>query len=110
MKGGLIAGLGAIVLIVIGFWLFIIVVKVAVKLIGFAIILGLAAALYFWVKSKFGGSKTAIARRIKHTPRLMSPFAARWSIKSNSYVREHVTAEVLLLRENSAQKVTRRSL
>jgi hypothetical protein len=55
MKGGIIAGLGAIVLIVIGFWLFILVVKVAVKLIGFAIILGLAAALYFWVKNKFGG-------------------------------------------------------
>jgi len=31
------------------------VVKVALKLAGLAIILGLGAALYFWVKNKFGG-------------------------------------------------------
>jgi hypothetical protein len=55
MKGAIVAGLGTIVAIVVAFWLFILVVKLTVKLIGIAIILGLAAALYFWVKNKFGG-------------------------------------------------------
>jgi hypothetical protein len=55
MKGGIIAVLGTVVAIVVAFWLFVIVLKVAFKLIGLAIILGLAAAAYFWVKSKFGG-------------------------------------------------------
>ena len=55
MKGGIIGGLGVIVAIIIGFWLFVVVIKIAFKLIGLAIILGLAAAAYFWVKGKFGG-------------------------------------------------------
>jgi uncharacterized membrane protein len=55
MKEGLIAGLGVVVAIVIAFWLFIVVVKVALKLIGLAIILGLAAVIYFAVKNRIGG-------------------------------------------------------
>ena len=55
MKGGILAGIGTIVAIVIGFWLFIIVLKVTVKLIGLAIILGLAAVAYFAVKKRIGG-------------------------------------------------------
>ena len=55
MKNGLLAGLGAIVAIVIGFWLFIVVLKVAFKLIGLAVILGLAAVIYFAVKNRIGG-------------------------------------------------------
>ena len=55
MKGGILAGAGAIVAIVIAFWLFFIVLKIAVKLIGLAIILGLAAAAYFWIRNRFGG-------------------------------------------------------
>jgi hypothetical protein len=55
MKGGIVAVLGTILAIVVGFWLFVVVIKVAFKLIGLAIILGLAAAAYFWVKGKFGG-------------------------------------------------------
>ena len=55
MKQGLLAGLGAIVAIVIGFWLFIVVIKLAFKLIGLAIILGLAAAAWFAVKKRIGG-------------------------------------------------------
>jgi hypothetical protein len=55
MKGGIVAGLGTIVAIVVAIWLFVVVVKVAFKLIGLVIILGLAAAAYFWVKNKFGG-------------------------------------------------------
>ena len=55
MKGGILAGLGVVVAIIIGFWLFVVVIKIAFKLIGLAIILGLAAAAYFWVKGKFGG-------------------------------------------------------
>jgi hypothetical protein len=56
MKEGIIGGIGVIVAIIIGFWLFVFVIKIAFKLIGLAIILGLAAAAYFWVKGKFGGS------------------------------------------------------
>jgi hypothetical protein len=55
MKGGIIAVLGTILAIVVGFWLFVVVIKVAFKLVGLAIILGLAAAAYFWLKGKFGG-------------------------------------------------------
>ena len=55
MKGGLVAGIGTVVAIIVAFWLFVVVVKVAFKLIGLAIILGLAVAAYFWVKGKFGG-------------------------------------------------------
>ena len=55
MKGGIIGGLGVVVAIIIGFWLFVVVIKIAFKLIGLAIILGLAAAAYFWVKGRFGG-------------------------------------------------------
>ena len=55
MKGGVLSGIGAIVAIVIGIWLFVVVLKVAFKLIGLAIIVGLAALAYFWVKNKFGG-------------------------------------------------------
>jgi hypothetical protein len=55
MKGGLIAGIGAMVAIVIAAWLFIIVVKVALKLMGVAIILGLGAAAYFAVRNRIGG-------------------------------------------------------
>ena len=55
MKGGILAGVGAIVAIILAFWLFFVVLKVVFKLIGLAIILGLGAAFYFAVKSKFGG-------------------------------------------------------
>jgi predicted membrane-bound spermidine synthase len=55
MKGGILAGLGAIVAIVVAIWLFVVVVKVALKLIGLALILGLAAIIYFVVKDRIGG-------------------------------------------------------
>jgi len=55
MKNGILGGLGAIVAIIIAFWLFIFVVKVAFKLIGLAIIVGLAAVIYFAVKNRIGG-------------------------------------------------------
>jgi hypothetical protein len=55
VKGGILAGIGAIAAILVAIWLFVVVVKVALKLIGLAIILGLAAVLYFAVKSRFGG-------------------------------------------------------
>jgi hypothetical protein len=55
MKNGILAGLGAVVAIVIAFWLFIVVVKVALKLIGLAIILGLGAAAYLAVRNRIGG-------------------------------------------------------
>jgi hypothetical protein len=55
MKNGLLAGLGVLLAIVLGFWLLILVVKVTLKLIGIAIILGLGAALYFAVRKKLGG-------------------------------------------------------
>jgi hypothetical protein len=55
MKNGILGGLGAIVAIVIAFWLFIVVVKVAFKLIGLAIIIGLAAFIYFAVRNRIGG-------------------------------------------------------
>ena len=55
MKGGLITGIGAIVGIIIAIWLFVIVLKVTFKLIGLAIIIGLAAFIYIAVKNKFGG-------------------------------------------------------
>jgi hypothetical protein len=55
MKGGILAGIGAVVAIVVGVWLFVVVLKVALKLIGLFIILGLAAALYFAVRNRIGG-------------------------------------------------------
>ena len=55
MKGGLIAGIGAVVAILIAAWLFIVVVKFTLKLIGLAIILGLAAVAYFAVRNRIGG-------------------------------------------------------
>jgi len=55
MKNGILGGIGAIVAIIIAFWLFIFVVKVAFKLIGLAIIVGLAAVIYFAVKNRIGG-------------------------------------------------------
>jgi hypothetical protein len=55
MKGGILSGIGAVVAIVIAFWLFIVILKVTVKLIGLAIILGLAAIIYFAVKDRIGG-------------------------------------------------------
>ena len=55
MKGGIVATVGPLLVIVIAFWLFIIVLKVTVKLIGLFIILGLAAALYFAVRNRIGG-------------------------------------------------------
>jgi predicted membrane-bound spermidine synthase len=55
MKGGILAGIGAVVAIVVGVWLFVVVVKVALKLIGLFIILGLAAAVYFAVRNRIEG-------------------------------------------------------
>jgi predicted membrane protein len=55
VKGGVITGLGAVVGIIIAIWLFIIVLKVTFKLIGLAIIIGLAAFIYIAVKDKIGG-------------------------------------------------------
>jgi hypothetical protein len=55
MKNGLLAGLGVVLAIILAFWLFILVVKVTLKLIGLAIIVGLGAAIYFAVRNKFGG-------------------------------------------------------
>jgi hypothetical protein len=55
MKNGILGGLGAIVAIVIALWLLIVVVKVAFKLIGLAIIVGLAAIVYFAVRNRIGG-------------------------------------------------------
>jgi len=55
VKGGILAGLGAVVAIVIAFWLFVVVVKIAFKLIGVAIIIALAAIIYFAVKNRIGG-------------------------------------------------------
>ena len=55
MKGGIVATVGTLLVILIGFWLFIIVLKVTFKLIGLALILGLAAVVYFAVKNRIGG-------------------------------------------------------
>jgi hypothetical protein len=55
MKGGILAGIGAVVAIIIAAWLFIVVVKLTLKLIGIAIILGLGAAVYFAVRNRIGG-------------------------------------------------------
>jgi hypothetical protein len=55
MKGGILAGIGAVVAIAVAIWLFVVVVKVALKLIGLFIILGLAAAVYFAVRNRIGG-------------------------------------------------------
>ncbi len=55
MKGGILAGLGAVVAIVIAAWLFIVVVKITLKLIGLAIILGVGAFIYLAVKNRIGG-------------------------------------------------------
>ena len=55
MKGGIIAGIGAVVAIVIGIWLFFVVLKLTIKLIGLAIIVGLAAVAWIWLRNKFGG-------------------------------------------------------
>jgi hypothetical protein len=55
MKGGIVAGIGALVAIVLAAWLFIVVVKVTLKLIGIAIVLGLGAFLYFAVRNRIGG-------------------------------------------------------
>ena len=56
MKNLLLIAIGIVVAIVVGFWLLIFMVKLAVKLIGLALIVGLGAALYFGVKSRIGGS------------------------------------------------------
>ena len=55
MKGAVIGGAGAVVAILLAFWVFIFVVKVAMKLIGLAIIVGLGAFLYVAVRKKLGG-------------------------------------------------------
>ena len=55
MKGGIVAGIGAVVAIIIAAWLFIVVIKVAFKLIGLAIIVGVGAFIYFAVKNRIGG-------------------------------------------------------
>ena len=55
MKGGIVATVGTLLVILIAFWLFIIVLKVTFKLIGLALILGLAAVVYFAVKNRIGG-------------------------------------------------------
>ena len=55
MKGGILTGIVAIVAIVIAIWLFFVVLKLTIKLIGLAIILGLAAVAWIWLRNKFGG-------------------------------------------------------
>jgi hypothetical protein len=55
MKGGLIAGIGALVAIILAAWLFVVMIKITLKLIGLAIILGLGAAAYFAVRNRIGG-------------------------------------------------------
>jgi hypothetical protein len=54
MKQGLLVLLGIVVAIVVGFWLIIAMVKLALKLIGLALIVGLGAALYFSVRNRIG--------------------------------------------------------
>ena len=56
MKNLLLVVLGTIIAIVVGFWLIVFMVKLAVKLIGLALIVGLGAALYFGVRNRIGGS------------------------------------------------------
>ena len=56
MTGRIIAaGVGILLAIVIGFWLLVFVVKLALKLIGLAIVVGLAALAYVAVRKKLGG-------------------------------------------------------
>ena len=55
MKNLLLAALFVIVAIVVGIWLVVAVVKLALKLVALAIIVGLGAALYFAVKNRIGG-------------------------------------------------------
>ena len=56
MKNLLLAVLFIVVAIVVGIWLVVAVVKLALKLIGLAIVVGLGAALYFAVKNRIGGA------------------------------------------------------
>jgi hypothetical protein len=56
MKNILLVVLCVVVAIVVGFWLLIAMVKLALKLIGLALIVGLGAALYFGVKNRIVGS------------------------------------------------------
>jgi hypothetical protein len=55
MKYAVIGGLGAIAAVVIAFWLLIVMVKLTLKLIGLALIVGLGAVIYFEVKKRIGG-------------------------------------------------------
>jgi len=54
MKNILLVVLGVVVAIVVGFWLLIAMVKLALKLIALALIVGLGAVLYFGVKNRIG--------------------------------------------------------
>ena len=56
MKNLLLVVLGVVIAIVVGIWLVVAVVKLALKLIGLAIVVGLGAALYFAVKNRIGGA------------------------------------------------------
>jgi hypothetical protein len=56
MKNILLVVLCVVVAIVVGFWLLVAMVKLALKLIALALIVGLGAALYFGVKNRIGGS------------------------------------------------------
>ena len=56
MKNLLLVALCVVVAIVVGFWLLVAMVKLALKLIGLALIVGLGAALYFGVRNRLGGS------------------------------------------------------
>jgi len=56
MKNLVLVLVGIVVAIVVGFWLLVFMVKLAVKLIGLALIVGLGAALYFGVRNRIGGS------------------------------------------------------
>ena len=54
MKGALAGGVAAILAIVVAIWLFVFVVKIALKLIGLAIVAGLVAAAYFAIRKRIG--------------------------------------------------------
>jgi hypothetical protein len=56
MKNLLLVALFVVIAIVVGIWLVVAVVKLALKLIGLAIVVGLGAALYFAVKNRIGGT------------------------------------------------------
>ena len=55
MKGGILAGAGAIVLVILAIWLFFVVLKIAIKLALLGIVVVAAVAAFYAVKKRIGG-------------------------------------------------------